>query len=123
VFPWESGFGRITQRVRLDYNDSEPIVSACSGTALQMTRGRPRREDEEGMTITPGQTKAARELLGWSHEVLAACLGVSGAAVALFETSGRLSKNLHRQDIQEILEAAGVEFLAGGVMLRKAGRA
>ena len=75
------------------------------------------------MTITPGQTKAARELLGWSHEVLAATLGVSGAAVLLFETSGRLSKNLHREDILEILEAAGVEFLAGGVMLGKAGRA
>ena len=75
------------------------------------------------MTITPAQTKDARELLGWSQEVLAACLGVSGAAVALFETSGRLAKNLHHEDILEILEAAGIEFLAGGVMLRKAGRA
>ena len=74
------------------------------------------------MTITPGQTKAARELLGWSQEVLAACLGVSSAAVVLFETSGRLAKNLRREDILEILETAGVEFLAGGVMLGKAGR-
>lgn len=75
------------------------------------------------MTITPGQTKDARELLGWSQEVLAACLGVSTAAVVLFETSGRLAKSLHREDILEILETAGVEFLAGGVMLGKAGRA
>jgi len=34
-----------------------------------------------------------------------------------------LAKNLHREDILEILETAGVEFLAGGVMLGKAGRA
>ena len=75
------------------------------------------------MTITPGQTKDARELLGWSQEVLAACLGVSTAAVVLFETSGRLAKNLQREDILEILETAGVEFLAGGVMLgRRVGR-
>ena len=106
----------------MDYNSAEDRVGR-SGMALQMARGRLRREAEEGMTITPAQTKAARELLGWSPEVLAATLGVSGAAVALFETSGRLAKNLHREDILEILEAAGVEFIAGGVMLRKAGRA
>jgi transcriptional regulator with XRE-family HTH domain len=75
------------------------------------------------MTITPGQTKAARELLGWPQDVLAACLGVSGAAIDLFESSGRLAQDLHREDILEILEAAGIEFLAGGVMLRERGRA
>ena len=75
------------------------------------------------MTITPGQAKAARELLGWSPGVLAACSGVSSAAIDLFESSGRLAQNLHREEILEILEAAGVEFLAGGVLLRKSGRA
>jgi transcriptional regulator with XRE-family HTH domain len=75
------------------------------------------------MKITPGQTKAARELLGWPQDVLAACLGVSTAAIDLFESSGRLAKDLRREDILEILEAAGIEFVAGGVMLKHGGQA
>jgi transcriptional regulator with XRE-family HTH domain len=71
------------------------------------------------MTITPGQVRAARQLLGWSQDVLAACLGVSSAAIALFENGGRLAPNLRREEILEFLEAAGVEFAAAGVRLRK----
>ena len=52
-------------------------------------------------------------------------MGVSSAAIALFENGGRLAPNLLRADILEILEAAGVEFIAEngggpGVRLRKA---
>ena len=83
------------------------------------------RLEEDMTSLAPGQTKDARELLGWSQEVLAACLGVSSAAVVLFETSGRLGKNLHREDIREILgnRRGRIPWSGGRYACEGAGRA
>jgi transcriptional regulator with XRE-family HTH domain len=77
------------------------------------------------MSITPGQCKAARELLGWQQSELAYDLGVTQTDISLFEAGKRGRALGERAAIQRTLEAAGVEFIAengggAGVRLRKA---
>jgi transcriptional regulator with XRE-family HTH domain len=76
------------------------------------------------MSITPGQCKAARELLGWQQSELAYDMGVSQTDISLFETGkGRLAAG-YKMSIRRAMEFAGVEFLAHGgapaVRLREA---
>jgi transcriptional regulator with XRE-family HTH domain len=74
------------------------------------------------MTITSQQVKAARLLLGWSQEKLAAEAGINTRTVGKFETGERRAAVLSVSMIQRTLEAAGVEFVDGepGVNLGKA---
>jgi DNA-binding XRE family transcriptional regulator len=47
------------------------------------------------MTISPAQVKAARQLLGWSQDVLGGKAGLSKTSIALFETGGRRPTTLN----------------------------
>ncbi len=76
--------------------------------------------------ISVRQVKAARALLGWSQDDLAAKSGVSKPTVARLETAeGELGGYASTGDkIVAALESAGVEFIAengggAGVRLRK----
>ena len=77
------------------------------------------------MTITPGQVRAARRLLGWWQSDLAKMVRVSEKSIRAFE-SGELSGTspLDLGLVRESLEAAGVIFVeengeGPGVRLRK----
>jgi transcriptional regulator with XRE-family HTH domain len=59
------------------------------------------------MTITPGQVKAARRLLGWSQADLAGHVGVSAATVTIFEFNKSRSPELDLERTHAVLEAAG----------------
>jgi ribosome-binding protein aMBF1 (putative translation factor) len=73
------------------------------------------------MTITPGQARTARQLLGWWQSDLAKMVRVSEKSIRAFE-SGELSLDLDL--VREALESAGVIFVeengeGPGVRLRK----
>jgi transcriptional regulator with XRE-family HTH domain len=74
------------------------------------------------MTITPGQVKAARELLGWSQSKLAGESGVSASTIRKFEAGDRRPPMLDLSVVRRMLEDGGAEFVDGepGVKLRKA---
>jgi transcriptional regulator with XRE-family HTH domain len=78
------------------------------------------------MTITPEQVKAARELLGWTLVRLAARADASELAVRRYENGQGIGGRIDLTSIREMLEAAGVEFIADcgggpGVRLKKGG--
>jgi ribosome-binding protein aMBF1 (putative translation factor) len=80
------------------------------------------------MTITPGQVRAARQLLGWSRVRLSARIGVSIPIVSRYEDGGGQSPALDLATVRATFELAGVEFIAEdagglGVRLRKGGKA
>ncbi len=74
--------------------------------------------------MTPGQSKAARDLLGWSQAELATKSGVSQKTIADFERGARVPRPLMLSAIQQGLEDGGVKFIAddehGGVGVRLA---
>jgi transcriptional regulator with XRE-family HTH domain len=87
-------------------------------------RRRRKREWGEGKILTPGQCKAARKLLRWSQDGLAAKLFLSsGDAIRDFESRTRLPWSLHLRRLQEVFEEAGVEFTddEAGVRFARAG--
>ena len=81
--------------------------------------------------MTPEQVKAARVLLGWSIERLAAYSGMSIHAVRMFEQTGTVVPMRGRNwkaridaaaALHATLEKAGIKFTEGdmpGVRLRK----
>jgi transcriptional regulator with XRE-family HTH domain len=83
--------------------------------------------------LSPAQLRAARALLGWTRDDLAAKSGVAAVTVKGFEYLGAYSKKSTVQKMQRALEAAGNQFidedssggvgvrLAAGVRLRGAG--
>jgi transcriptional regulator with XRE-family HTH domain len=74
------------------------------------------------MTITPDQARAARRLVAWTQDQLAAEVRVSQATVSDFERGRKRPPVLVLSTMQRALEAAGVEFTNGGelgVKLRK----
>jgi DNA-binding XRE family transcriptional regulator len=76
------------------------------------------------VTITPGQVKAARQLLGWTALKLAMRVGVSEKILLAFEAGDQLSPSLYLDLVRERLESAGVIFVeengeGPGVRLRK----
>jgi transcriptional regulator with XRE-family HTH domain len=62
------------------------------------------------MPVTGAQLKAARELLGWTREQLAAEIRVSTSSVSKFEEGGPRPRLLALSAIKLALEAAGIEF-------------
>jgi transcriptional regulator with XRE-family HTH domain len=66
------------------------------------------------MTLTAGQCRAARALIGWSQDQLASESKVAKATIANFEAGKRESYARTLDDIREALESAGVEFTNGG---------
>ena len=84
--------------------------------------------------MAPDQLKAARALLGWSFDRVAARSGTSAQLVRAFEKTGRIvPMNIPGRPvpidalaaIHDTLEAAGIEFTNGdapGVRMRKLGQ-
>jgi transcriptional regulator with XRE-family HTH domain len=74
------------------------------------------------MDLTPAQCRAARALIGWSQDQLAAASKVAKATIANFELGKRAPYERTLDDIVAALQAGGVEFTNGeqpGVRLRK----
>ena len=70
----------------------------------------------------PAQCRAARALLNWSQDELAAKAAVAKQTLGEFERGARQPYPRTLNDIRAALEAAGVEFTNGdatGVRLRK----
>ena len=75
------------------------------------------------MTITGAQVAAARKLLGWSQERLAAEIGVSRTTIAKFEQGKQAPPMLDLSVVRRMLSDAGTESTEKtGVRLRKSGR-
>jgi transcriptional regulator with XRE-family HTH domain len=75
------------------------------------------------MTISADESRAARELLGMSRELLANVSRVSRTTIVAFENRQKLPRYNTVDAIRRALEAAGAEFTNGGepgVKLRKA---
>ncbi|MER8860595.1 helix-turn-helix domain-containing protein [Mesorhizobium sp. M0757] len=73
------------------------------------------------MTISPAQCRAARALVGWSQEQLAAASKVAKTTIANFEAGKRTPYDRTLVDLQAALEAAGVELIpqnGGGAGVR-----
>jgi transcriptional regulator with XRE-family HTH domain len=73
--------------------------------------------------IIPAQLRAARALVGWSREDLAAATGTTVRTLARWETDETQPRASTLSRIRAALERAGVEFTNGdspGVRLRKA---
>jgi transcriptional regulator with XRE-family HTH domain len=74
--------------------------------------------------MTPAQCRAARALIGWSQDELAAASKVGKATIASFERGKRASYARTLEGLCVALESAGVIFVAEngegpGVRLRK----
>src|SRR5580704_6430996 len=67
-------------------------------------------------SLTPEQIKAARALLAWSQQELATEARVATSTVADFERGTRTPVANNAQAIREVLEAKGLQFIAGGVV-------
>ena len=83
-----------------------------------------RERSLEEMTITAAHLKAARELLGWSQDDVAAASGLETPTIVHFEHGKQSPSRTALADIRMTLESAGVEFIAengggAGVRLRK----
>jgi transcriptional regulator with XRE-family HTH domain len=73
--------------------------------------------------MSPAQSRAARALLDWSQETLAARASVSVTTLRNFERGASVPVTNNLAAIRTALETAGVEFTNGGapgVRLRKA---
>jgi len=73
--------------------------------------------------MTPAQCRAARGLLKWNQDELAAAAEVSEVTVRNFENERSSPQRATLAMMRQALEAAGVEFTNGdqpGVRLRKA---
>lgn len=71
--------------------------------------------------LSSAQCRAARAMIGWSREDLAAKSGVSRPTLADFETDKRKPYDRTIADIRRTLEEAGLEFIAengGGAGVR-----
>jgi transcriptional regulator with XRE-family HTH domain len=75
------------------------------------------------MTITGGQVKAARGLLGWTLKMLESKSGVTSTIIANFEAGKGRPSVLQLTVIGRVIEAAGIEFFerqgVANVRLRK----
>lgn len=69
------------------------------------------------MTFSGVQCRAARVLLDWNQERLAAAAGVSRSTVHEFEREIRAVPTETIEKLRVALEAAGVRFLQGGVQI------
>ena len=72
------------------------------------------------MEISPAQCRAARALLGWNQDKLAAKVGVAVKTIRSFESGRRKPLGITRAAIRQALEQAGIEFLSDdGLRLKK----
>ena len=71
--------------------------------------------------ITPAQCRAARALLKWTQEDLAARSGVSVTTIRTFETEATAAYARTRETLKATLETAGIEFIDEGEVPESAG--
>ena len=72
------------------------------------------------MSMTPAQCKMARAALDWSVRDLSKKAQVGSATVSRFEAGQGTPIPSTVGSMRRALEAAGVEFIPGGVRLREA---
>ncbi|WP_082613839.1 helix-turn-helix transcriptional regulator [Bosea sp. Root483D1] len=75
--------------------------------------------------IRPEQVRAARALINWTRDDLAAASGVTIRTLARIESGQTSPRQTTMQSLVQSLEAAGIEFIAengGGVGVRLARR-
>ena len=68
--------------------------------------------------MTPAQCRAARSLVKWTQDDLAAKAEVSVITIRNFEGEKSEPRRLTLSAMQRALEAAGIEFIPGGARLR-----
>lgn len=61
--------------------------------------------------ISPGQCRAARAVVGWSQDDLAAAAGLAGMTVQSFERGARMPHQNNLMAIRNALESKGMRFL------------
>ena len=71
--------------------------------------------------ITPAQCRAARALLKWTQEDLAARCDVSVTTIRTFETEATAAYARTREILKATLEVAGIEFIDEGEAPTSAG--
>ena len=70
--------------------------------------------------MTPAQCRAARGLLKWTQEDLAAKADVAVLTIRTFEGEKASPRRATLAAILRALETAGIEFIPGGARLREA---
>jgi hypothetical protein len=78
-----------------------------------LPHGRGREKNGRRQVITAAQAKAARKLLKWSKIDVAVRLDIGVRSIAAFERQERLPWDVDLNKLQQIFEAAGVEFADG----------
>src|ERR1700722_14504709 len=96
---------------------SAPSNPPVSSSSRKMARAG--REAQEGnLTMTGEQVRAARALLKWPQNRLAADLGLSQSEIASFEVGKSQLSVLQTTVLKRAFEAAGIEFdRKGGVRM------
>lgn len=69
--------------------------------------------------LTPRLCKAARALLGWRQEELAAASGIGLGMIRHFEAEARPTKRPLILALERAFTDAGVVFVEGGVVVRE----
>jgi transcriptional regulator with XRE-family HTH domain len=67
--------------------------------------------------MTPAQCRAARALLNWSQDSLAAASGVSVSTIRNFERERRELLRNNDRAIERVFVDAGIEFMPGGARI------
>jgi transcriptional regulator with XRE-family HTH domain len=73
------------------------------------------------ISLTPGQCRAARALIGWSRDELASNSQIALRTIVDFERGARSPHSPTLASIKSALEAAGIEFITengGGAGVR-----
>ena len=108
------------------YHQLERVPSAQSAGTSLAKNDTSERIAMTRLQLTPEQLVTARQLLNWSRDRLAAKMGSSNYAISGFEAEGVARKHFSDQRARQVLEEAGVVFLAdhdgAGVRLRKAAK-
>jgi transcriptional regulator with XRE-family HTH domain len=69
--------------------------------------------------LTPRLCKAARALLGWNQDELAAYSAVGASTVKQYEAGLRMLKRPYLMALEVAFKDAGIEFVPGGVVFRE----